>query len=335
MAAHPTVGAVLPRVQYAADGYQTDFPYDFPILKSADLRIYLNDIRHSTGVSVSGAGTSGGGQVVFAVPPPAGTTVTLLRKVTIQRLSDFQEGGAFRAKVINDELDVQVMALQELEGNLDRAVTLSPTVSGPVSLFLPPVVPGKAIGWADDGSGLVNDPTDFTSTVQIVQTWAADAEGSVQTALNAAAAAAASAAGTAAMETAASAAASQAVAAAGSADGAAVIALTSASDAAKGAQSAEAFAMDSAFAAFVLAGDRAAVVASATVAQAAATAAGDRAMAALGRLEDSDLSLWRSALSARRAGDAADRAAASARSASIAVGIDPGAMLPNWARIST
>lgn len=329
MTTHATVPAGPPRAQYTADGYQTAFPFPFPVLKAADLEVFVDVARQVSGYTLEGLGDSAGGAVLFAAPPAAGAAVTLRRKLTIARLSDFQEGGAFRAKVINDELDFQTMALQELETELARAVRLAPTAPDGLEVALPPAVPGKAIGWSSDGQRLVNDPSDFTTTVAIVQQWATDADGALQQAADAAGAASASAveAGQGAAEAAQSA--EAAAVSRGLCQSAAAEAGAAAEAAERARLQAEAQAAAAAFDAFALRADRAAVQASAAAAAESADHAAVRAMEALARLERVDLSLWRAERAAQTAESAARRATAAHP---LTLGITPGAVLPNWAR---
>lgn len=327
---HGTVPAAMPRAQYVADGQQAAFPFPFPVLKAGDLEVFVGGARQTAGYTVVGLGESSGGAVTFAVPPAATAVVTLRRRLTIERLSDFQEGGAFRAKVINDEFDFQTMALQELETDLRRAARLDPTAPDALDVTLPPALAGKAIGWSDDGLRLVNDPSDFTATVATVQQWAEDADGALQQASEAAGAAAdgaatasARAAEAEAFAQAAAASAGTVVSAAGTATGAATAA-TAARDAA------EVQVTAAAFDAFALRADRTAAVGAAAQAAVHADRAAARATEALARLEDVDLSLWRATRAARAAEAAAARAEAVPPPPA---GITPGAMLPNWARI--
>ena len=127
MADHIRIGDITPRVQYAADGVQTQFSFPFPIFQTGDLEVYLDQALQEAGYAVSGAGADQGGEVAFDAAPANGVAVTLRRRLTIQRQSDFQESGAFRAKVINDELDFLTAALQQVSDDLRRAVQLSPT----------------------------------------------------------------------------------------------------------------------------------------------------------------------------------------------------------------
>jgi hypothetical protein len=59
---HIQISDVTPRIQYAADGSQTQFSYPFPIFVEDDLEVYAGDIRETSGYTVFGAGTSYGCQ---------------------------------------------------------------------------------------------------------------------------------------------------------------------------------------------------------------------------------------------------------------------------------
>ncbi|EKV27062.1 side tail fiber protein [Caenispirillum salinarum AK4] len=177
---HITIGDLRPRVQYVADGTLADFSYPFPIFDAADLEVYLGETLTASGFAVTGIGENGGGTVAFTAAPAAGTLVTLRRRLTVQRVTDFQEGGAFRAKVVNDELDYQTAVLQQLAVDISRCLRLSPTDPTQANLELPHVEPGKPIGWNADGTGLTNDPADFTAVQSAVAADAAAAEAAAQ-----------------------------------------------------------------------------------------------------------------------------------------------------------
>ena len=127
MADHIQIGDITPRKHYTADGTQTTFTFPFPIFKDADLEVYLDDDLQASGYSVTGAGEDLGGEVIFTTAPALGVAVTLRRRLSIARQSDFQESGSFRARVINDELDFLVAALQQVADDARRSVQLSAT----------------------------------------------------------------------------------------------------------------------------------------------------------------------------------------------------------------
>lgn len=129
MAEHIQISDVTPRVQYTANGSQTVFTFPFPIFQDADLAVYIDDAVQtvSADFTVLGAGDSAGGTVTFLTAPSDGATVTVLRSIAIERTTDFQDSGEFRAKVINDELDTIVASTQELRDGLSRTLRLSGT----------------------------------------------------------------------------------------------------------------------------------------------------------------------------------------------------------------
>ncbi|MXP63706.1 hydrolase [Roseomonas sp. M0104] len=136
MAEHIRIGDVAPRVHYVADGAQTVFIYPFPIFESADLEVRLDGLVQYDGFTITGAGSSEGGRVVFAAPPAAGRQLLMRRVMLIERVTDFQPNGVLRAKTLNDEMDRQVASLQEMRENLTGAIRADPG-DLPARLVLP------------------------------------------------------------------------------------------------------------------------------------------------------------------------------------------------------
>ncbi|MBY0335680.1 MAG: hydrolase [Acetobacteraceae bacterium] len=137
MSEHIRIGDVAPRVHYVADGVQVAFTYPFPVFAARDLEVRLNGGLSGSGFMVEGAGRSEGGSVRFAAPPASGTRVTLLRRIAIQRVTDFQPNGVLRAQVLNDDLDYQVAALQEMRDVVQGALRLD-VAEPPSGVVLPP-----------------------------------------------------------------------------------------------------------------------------------------------------------------------------------------------------
>ena len=126
---HITIGDISPRIQYTGDGAVTAFTYPFPIFTNADIEVYEDATLKTitTDYTVTGAGVSTGGTVTFVTAPASGVVVTLLRNLTIERTTDFQESGEFRSQVINDELDKQVAMSQQVNDRVDRSLRLAST----------------------------------------------------------------------------------------------------------------------------------------------------------------------------------------------------------------
>lgn len=129
-----------PRAQYVADGTVAAFAFPFPIFAAADLQVFLGAALQSTGFTVAGVGVSAGGTVTFATPPAAGTTVTLRRRVPVERTSDFLESGPLPASTLNREFDVLTAALQQVAGDQELMLRYADT-----DLPASPVLPGRAL----------------------------------------------------------------------------------------------------------------------------------------------------------------------------------------------
>ncbi|MGE5515318.1 MAG: hypothetical protein ACM31D_05800 [Bacteroidota bacterium] len=168
MIEHLQINDVAPCVRYRSDGVQAAFTFPFAVFKAADMEVWVDNERVTAGITVSGVGISSGGSVLFGVPPAAGRRVTLRRRMALARTSDFQTDGIIRAKTLNDELDYQVAAVQQVADDVSRCLQRPFTSASTADLSLPDPAPGKALGWNVDGSGLVNDPADFATVVDIV-----------------------------------------------------------------------------------------------------------------------------------------------------------------------
>lgn len=129
MIGHIKINAIKPRVQYVGDGTRFQFFFPFPIFLEANLEVYLGSVQQTSGFVVNGVGETNGGSVTFSTPPAAGTLVTLRRYLALQRLTDFQDSGQFRAKVLNDELDYLTATVQQLEADAVRTIRLNETDS--------------------------------------------------------------------------------------------------------------------------------------------------------------------------------------------------------------
>ena len=52
MAIHIQIGDISPRIQYTGNGSQTVFTYPFPIFTAADMEVWLDNVKQSTGFTV-------------------------------------------------------------------------------------------------------------------------------------------------------------------------------------------------------------------------------------------------------------------------------------------
>ncbi|WP_424811461.1 glycosyl hydrolase family 28-related protein [Roseococcus sp. YIM B11640] len=166
MSEHIRIGDIAPRVHYVADGAQSGFTFPFPVFAAGDIAVLRDGVPASYGYTVEGVGQSDGGELHFATPPVAGTRVTILRRLTYERVTDFQANGVLRAATLNDELDQQVAALQEIRDDVSGALRLDLS-EAPSGMVLPlrEARAEKLLGFDAIGNVTVHDRTGVLAAV--------------------------------------------------------------------------------------------------------------------------------------------------------------------------
>ena len=183
---HVKVRGVIPRIQYVADGLLATYEFPFAIFDASDIRVYLDDIQQNqNSYTVTGVRHSDGGSVIFNTAPNQGVVITIVRDLSIERTTDFQEGGALRADTLNDELDYQIACTQQIAENLNRSMVLPPyATDNDLDLTLPVPSAGKAIVWNSDGTNFENSTVavnDLESTLNGYKTAAESAASTATT----------------------------------------------------------------------------------------------------------------------------------------------------------
>ena len=158
MSNHIKIQGTSPRIQYVADGNLNAYEFPFVIFNPSDINVYFNDkVQDSDTYTVAISKNTEGGEVSFETAPASGTIITIVRNLAIKRTTTFQEGGALRAKVLNNEFDYQMACQQQIADSLNRSMVLPPyAVDTDVDLTLPTPSAGKAIVWNKDGTNLEN-----------------------------------------------------------------------------------------------------------------------------------------------------------------------------------
>lgn len=168
---HIKMPDVTPVVRYTANGTQSVFAYPFPIFASEDMSVSLDGAPQGSGFTISGAGVTEGGSVTFDNAPANGVTVMLERRLPIERVTDFLEGGDFSARAINNELDYMIAALQQVERDNNTMLKYIPSEApGSVELPAKALRTNKVLGFDGNGDPVAVStegtmaPPDFTAT---------------------------------------------------------------------------------------------------------------------------------------------------------------------------
>jgi hypothetical protein len=168
---HIKMPDVTPVVRYTANGIQTTFAFSFPIFASEDIVVLKNGATLNSGFTITGAGETSGGSVLFDTAPASGDVITILRQVPYERYTDFLEGGDFSARALNNELDYLTASIQQLSRDQESLIGY-PNSENPALSSLPErhIRAGKALGFDGQGNpiavdyGLTQAPTTFTAT---------------------------------------------------------------------------------------------------------------------------------------------------------------------------
>ena len=128
------VNDTTPRNRYTASGSQTTFAYSFEIFAVGDIKVfngstllsYAASPSGATQYSVTGAGVTGGGNVVLGGSgASAGDIITIVRDIPVARTTDFPSAGPFVIESLNTDLDKMVAMMGEREDEIARSIRLS------------------------------------------------------------------------------------------------------------------------------------------------------------------------------------------------------------------
>lgn len=165
---HFTVAATDPRVRHVTTSGVLTYSFPFAAIDAEDISVYLGtELVDAWEYAVSGLRQSTGGAVTFANPVEPGKTLTIVRTRPVKRMTDFLDGGEFRADTVNDALDSLTMIAQQLKEADGRAIHVG-IVSPPFDATLPsPLTPRRAVMIDGEGDGIALSTYDPDSTVGI------------------------------------------------------------------------------------------------------------------------------------------------------------------------
>lgn len=150
---HIKIPDIEPITRFVADGSQVSFPFLFPIFASEDIDVFINGAQQFAGYTITGAGQTEGGAVVFDSAPADEAIVTVERRLPLERLTDFLEGGDFSAHAINTELDFLIAAIQQVNSDQTGMIRYSAD-EAPSGVDLPAKAQraGKVLGFDSAGN---------------------------------------------------------------------------------------------------------------------------------------------------------------------------------------
>ena len=131
-----TISSTTVRNSYSGDNSTTTFSYTFKIFADSDIQVIIRSTDGTetiktitTHYTVTGAGASGGGSVIFTGGniPTSTQTVVLRRNIPQTQAIDYIANDPFPAESHEEGLDRATMAIQQLQEEVTRSLKLSKT----------------------------------------------------------------------------------------------------------------------------------------------------------------------------------------------------------------
>ena len=131
-----TISSTTVKNSYSGNGTLTTFNYTFKIFADSDLQVIIRDASANetvktltTHYTVTGAGNANGGTIVFTTgnTPSATETVVIRRAVPQTQAIDYIANDPFPAESHEEGLDRAMMAVQQLQEEVNRSIKLSKT----------------------------------------------------------------------------------------------------------------------------------------------------------------------------------------------------------------
>jgi hypothetical protein len=131
-----TISSTTVRNSYSGDNSTTTFSYTFKIFQDSDIQVIIRSTDGTetiktitTHYTVTGAGASGGGSVIFTSGniPTSTQTVVLRRNIPQTQAIDYIANDPFPAESHEEGLDRATMSIQQLQEEVTRSLKLSKT----------------------------------------------------------------------------------------------------------------------------------------------------------------------------------------------------------------
>ena len=162
-----TISSTTVKNSYSGNGTLDTFNYTFKIFADADIQVIIRDATATetvktltTHYTVTGAGSASGGTIVFTAGniPSATETVVIRRASPQTQAIDYIANDPFPAESHEEGLDRSMMAIQQLQEEIDRSIKLSRTNTMTSTEFAVGSTDraGKIFGFDDNGELVVS-----------------------------------------------------------------------------------------------------------------------------------------------------------------------------------
>jgi hypothetical protein len=157
-----TVSSTTTKVSYTGNGSTSVFAYTFKIFANTEIKVWVNGVLQTltTHYTVSGAGSSSGGNVTFETASiPANThPIVFGRNIARTQVTDYVENDTFPAETHEAALDKLTLIAQEIDNKLSADIfkfAETVTDAGTVEITLDSATRSSKILSFDSTGGLV------------------------------------------------------------------------------------------------------------------------------------------------------------------------------------
>lgn len=164
-----------PRVEYSvAQGVtQTSFAIPFEFFEDSDVKIYVDGTLKTEGVdyTLTGGNGSTGTASISVTGATGGSIVIIVRRIALERVTDFTAGSDINRAALNQQLDSLVAIAADLDDRIDRAIHIPDEDPADITFELPvqSLRAGKYLAFGLDGDVVL---TSGTTSEIIVSTFA-------------------------------------------------------------------------------------------------------------------------------------------------------------------
>src|SRR6516225_1856674 len=158
-----TISTVTNRAQWSGNGAATVFSFSFEIESASQAYLYLTSGGTTTLIAsnlytLSGLGSETGGTVTYPLtgsPIASGSTLTLVRVVALQQLTDLVNQSNYFPNQVEEEFDYLMMALQQIALQAQFSIQ-APVFDSSPSMTLPAAAARASMVLAFDANGNVS-----------------------------------------------------------------------------------------------------------------------------------------------------------------------------------
>ena len=148
------------RLHFTATAGQTAFTVSFEFFDNADLDVFVNDVQKTitTHYTVSG-GDGSTGTVTFGTGLSVNDAVTIVRRIDIERVTDFSAGQAINRAALNTQLDTITAIASDNKDRSERGIRVPDSENAP-TLTIPSLSTrkGRVLGFNASTGAMENGP---------------------------------------------------------------------------------------------------------------------------------------------------------------------------------